>query len=174
MIIRLSAKLSRKLHSKPLHVLPPDPDLLVDWSANLFRVERTEYILFTNTASRYSVVIRGRGITDVEAMLEQTLEMLGEVMRADGLEREFEQRVKASAVEVAISKALDKSVTGNMNDFIAHARRWLLPSGLTLFETSWKLNDILMGQYGYLPPRYVLTGMLQTLSATSPDSLRVD
>ena len=38
--------------------------LFADWSAHLFTAERTQYILISNTASLYSMVMFGRGITD--------------------------------------------------------------------------------------------------------------
>jgi len=65
MILRLTAKLTRKLGMAPLPALPRDQGMnpLLDWHAHLFTVQRQQNILATNTASLYALVIPGRGIT---------------------------------------------------------------------------------------------------------------
>lgn len=64
MILRITAQLGKKLGFTPSQVLPMDTNPFTDWAAHLFRADRTQYILLTNTATLYSVVMYGRGITD--------------------------------------------------------------------------------------------------------------
>ena len=54
MIVRVSAKLGKKIDLSPDRVLPAHPNPFADWSSHLFRADRTQYILITNTASLYS------------------------------------------------------------------------------------------------------------------------
>ncbi len=63
MIIRLTAKLGKKIKNIPSATLPPDSNPFADWSAHLFTAERRQYILVANTSSLYSVVMPGKGIT---------------------------------------------------------------------------------------------------------------
>ena len=51
MIIRLSQKLAKKLHETALPSAPLDENPYADWSAHLFTVARTQYIIFANTKS---------------------------------------------------------------------------------------------------------------------------
>ncbi len=61
MILRLSQKLAKKVKTTPTRVLPLDANPFADWSAHLFTADRTQYILFSNTASLYSTVLYGAG-----------------------------------------------------------------------------------------------------------------
>jgi len=65
MIFRLTLKLAKKIGIAPLPAISYDEnrDPLMDWNADLFTVQRTQYIILTNTASLYSMVMHGRGIT---------------------------------------------------------------------------------------------------------------
>jgi hypothetical protein len=64
MIFRISQKLAKKLKEGELPSLPLDENPYADWSAHLFTVARTQYIIMANTKSLYSVVMYGTGITD--------------------------------------------------------------------------------------------------------------
>jgi hypothetical protein len=63
MIFRLSQKLAKKVKAAPTDVLSPELNPYADWSGHLFTSDRTQFILLTNTASLYSTVIHGRGVT---------------------------------------------------------------------------------------------------------------
>jgi hypothetical protein len=54
MIFRLSEKLNTKIKAGTLASLPLDDNPFVDWSAGLFLVGRSQFILLTNTKSLYS------------------------------------------------------------------------------------------------------------------------
>ena len=54
MIIRLSQKLCTKIKAGKLKEIPLDENPYADWSANLFVVDRTQYIILSNTASLYA------------------------------------------------------------------------------------------------------------------------
>jgi hypothetical protein len=54
---------------------------------------------------------------------------------------------------VRFVKALDRSVTGSMNDMIAHAKFWMLERGLSAYEVGFKLNEIPFSSLEYASPR---------------------
>ena len=80
MIFRLSTKLAAKIHEASKLSLPPDPNPFTDWSGHLFTADRAQYILLTNTASLYSVVTFGRGITDYSEFIDAALTAIREYM----------------------------------------------------------------------------------------------
>ncbi|MBA3480598.1 MAG: hypothetical protein H0T51_02180 [Pirellulales bacterium] len=86
MIIRLSQKLATKIGVKALQVVPLDPNPFADWSGHLFSADRTQYVILTNTASLYSAILYGRGITDDGRFLDRGPGAIREVMDNDGLE----------------------------------------------------------------------------------------
>lgn len=64
--------------------LPRHENPFADWSAGLFLVDRSQYILLTNTKSLYSTVLPGKGITEEKTFIEQALSSLRKFMDADG------------------------------------------------------------------------------------------
>lgn len=116
MIFRLSDKLNAKIKAGTLATLPLDENPFADWSAGLFLVGRTQYILLTNTKSLYSTVLPGKGITDEKTFVECALSSLREFMDADGQEGVYERLVAPVTGSVQFARALNRSVTGSMND----------------------------------------------------------
>jgi hypothetical protein len=160
MIFRPSQKLAKKIKVAPTRVLPPDPNPFADWSAHLFTADRAQYIILTHTASLYSTVMHGRGITCDSEFLERGLSCLREFMLDDGLECIYNEFIAPSSGTIQFSKSLNRSVTGSMNDFIYHAKMWLTVRELSPYDTSFKLNEIPMSPLGYANPREVLTSLL--------------
>lgn len=153
MILRLSTKLSRKLHVAPSKALPLDQDLYADWSAHLFTADRTRFILVTNTASLYSVVMYGKGITNDSILIQKILSLLGEFMTDDGFPFAFHRFVAPSSTSVLFSKALNRAVTGSMNELAYQAKGFLIEDELSPYDTSFRLNKIPMGQLKYAFPK---------------------
>lgn len=156
MILRLSQKLAKKVEESPAQVLPPDANPYADWSAHLFTADRTQYIIFSNTASMYSAVLYGAGITWDGELIQRGLSQVREVMADDGLEFLYQRFVAPASGTVYLSKALNRSVTGLMNDFVAHAKFWLAEGELSPFDVSFKLNENPMAPHCYANPREVL------------------
>lgn len=93
MIVRLTAKLGKKIGVSPSRSLPPHPNPFADWSAHLFRAEHVQFILLTNTPSLYSMVMYGRGMTDDCTFLKRVTSYIGEFLRDDGHAFIFERLV---------------------------------------------------------------------------------
>ena len=159
MIFRLSTKLATKLKVKLAQVLPLDPNPFADWSGHIFTAEHTQFVIVTNTASLYSTVFNGRGITQDSHYIDRALTSLHEFMQEDGLSFIFERFIAPASSTVQFSKALNRSVTGSMNDLIFHAKMWLTEGELSPLDTTFRLNDIPFSPFKYRKPREVFTGL---------------
>ena len=139
--LRVSAKLGGKIHYQPTQTLPLDGNLYADWSAHLFTAERSQYILITNTKSLYSMVMYGAGITDDSTLIQHTTRYISDVLRDAGLQLIHERVVIPATAHVRFSRALNRSVTGTMNELVACAKDLLL-QGISPFDASVPLNEI--------------------------------
>ncbi len=153
MIVRVSAKMGKKIHVSPAKSLPADPNPFADWSAHLFTADRVQYILLTNTPSLYSMVMYGRGITDDNQFLCQITNYMGEFMCDDGHTFLFQRLIAPSTARVAFSKSLSRSVTGSMNDFVLQAKMLLIEQGMSPWDASLQLNEMPMSSLSYANPR---------------------
>ena len=80
----LSQKLNTKIKAASLDNVRLDDNPYADWSAHLFAVNRTQYIILSNTKSFYSCVMYGAGITNDGAFIETALSTIREFMQDDG------------------------------------------------------------------------------------------
>ncbi len=156
MVIRLSQKLSKKIDETPTKIAPLDENPMADWSGHLFSADRTQYLILTNTASLYSAVLYGRGVTDGGRLIERGLAAVRDVMVDDGLGFIYLRLVAPSAARVLFSKTLNRSVTGSMNDLINCAKVWLTEEELSPYDASFKLNEMPMSAIKYANPKEAL------------------
>lgn len=169
MILRLSQKLNARIKGGTLSALPPHANPLLDWSAHLFAVERAEYVLVSNTRSLYSLVLADVVFADTARFTER---MLG-VIRAtlEGAGHGAHDRQNASAVEpVQLAKSLGRSMTGSMNELIAHATALLVDGDSSLTEVGEQLNDVLLsalasGSNKYGRPREAFAELISATGA---------
>jgi hypothetical protein len=124
--------------------LPLDENPYADWSAHLFTADRTQYIIVANTKSLYSVVMYGKGITDYSEFIDRTLSNLREFMEDDGQAFVYRRFVAPSSASVRFGKALDRSVTGSINELVKFAKVWLEEGEMAPFSIGFKLNDVLL------------------------------
>jgi hypothetical protein len=144
MTFRLSQKLNAKIKAGTLRTQPLDENPFADWSAALFVAGRTQYILLSNTKSLYSTVMYGKGITDDGYFIERALSNIREFMQDDGQEFIYQRFIAPASASVRFAKALDRSVTGSMNDLIRHATAWLAEGDLSPHDVGIRLNDIFL------------------------------
>ena len=149
MLFRLSTKLARKIHVVPEASLPLDTNPFADWSAHLFTADRTQYVLIANTSSLYAMVMYGRGISNDSAFIQRAVSLIGDVMRDDDLRFIFERLIVPFTASVSFSKALNRAVTGSMNELVYQAKGFLIEDGLSPYDTSFRLHKIPMGHLKY-------------------------
>jgi hypothetical protein len=148
MIFRLSQKLNAKIKAGALSAVPLDEHPFADWSAHLFVAGRTQYILLSNTGSLYSTVMYGRGITNDSQFIELALSGIREFMEAEGQEAVYRRFIASASGSVRFAKALDRSVTGSMNELIREAAWWLAEGDLSPHIVGVRLNDTLLSALG--------------------------
>ena len=148
MIIRLSQKLTTKIKVGPLATVPLDGNPYADWSAHLFVAGRTQYILLSNTKSLYSTIMFGRGITDDRRFMDRALSNLRDFMEEDGQEFVYQRLIAPSCDKIRFAKALNRSVTGSMNDLVVHAAALLSDGERAPCDVGIELNEILLSSLG--------------------------
>jgi hypothetical protein len=144
MIFRLSQELNAKIQAGALQALPLHESPLADWSAHLFVAGRVQYLLVSNTKALYSTVMYGKGVTTDSHFIERALGGIREFMEADGQAFAYGRFIVPASASVQFAKALDRSVTGSMNDLIKHATYWLAEGDLSPFDVGFRLNEIPM------------------------------
>ncbi len=128
MMFRLSQKLNTKIKAGALSALPLDEDALTDWSAHIFLGSRTQYILLCNSQSLYSMLLYGRGINSASEFVERAMRTIQAQMEFDGFGTAYERFIAPAGAAVRFAKALNRSVTGSMNDMTKQVL-WSLAAG---------------------------------------------
>jgi hypothetical protein len=154
MIFRLTQKLNAKIKAGSLAEFPLSDAPFADWSASLFVAGRVQFILVTNTKSLYSMVMFAKGITGDGVFIERALSGLREFMEADGQENAFRRLVAPSASSVQFAKALNRSVTGSMNDQVKLATYMLATGDFSTFDVAFRLNKTPMSALGFEKPLF--------------------
>jgi hypothetical protein len=162
MILRLSQKLNKKIKAGTLSEMPLDDNPYSDWSCHLFTADRTQYVIITNTKSLYSTVMFGKGITDDSRFIERVLSSLREFSESDGQAFVYQKFIAPSSATVSFAKALNRSVTGSMNDMIYHAQMWLIEEELSPFDVGFKLNEMPMSALEYANPKDAFKKLAET------------
>jgi hypothetical protein len=148
MIFRLTQKLNKKIDAGPLPTVPLDESPWGDWSARLFTADRTQYILLSHTTSLYSVVMYGRGITHDGQFIERATVSIREFMTDDGLGLMYMNFVAPQTATARFGKALNRSVTGSMNDLEAAAKIYLAGGDVAPCDVGCRLNETPMTAIG--------------------------
>jgi len=144
MILRLSGKLAKKLSTVPDEAIPAHGNPFLDWSGHVFRVGRVQYILLTNTRSLYSVLFPGRGITRPDLYEEHAREQIRLQLERDGFGWMHDRFLAPDPEAVSYSRALNRHVTGSMNDMIFHAGFLIEEKEMSLDEVTHFLNHMPM------------------------------
>lgn len=144
MILRLSQKLNAKIKAGPLTASPLDNNPFTDWSAHLFAIGRTQYIILSNTKSLYSTVMFAEGIKDDCRFIQRALSNLQEFMADDGQQFVYQRLIAPASATVRFAKALDRTVTGSMNELILHASAMLADGELSPYDVGFQLNGMLL------------------------------
>ena len=155
MILRLTLKLAKKIGLAPLPTIPYDENRnpILDWNANLFTVQRTQYIILTNTSSLYSMILLGRGITNDKQFVREALCCMNEFMTLDANEIMYDNFIEPESKINYFSKIIDRRILGSMNDLIFQAMVHLSEGHKSLFNVSFMLNKTPMSYLNYSNPK---------------------
>lgn len=153
MILRLAAKLAKKIGTSTGRQLPLDANPFADWTARLFTVQRTQYIMISNTASLYSMIMYGKGITNDGFFLNRTTSLIREFLEDDGHQFIFQRLVAPSTATISFSTALNRNVTGSINDLVLQAKFILAEGEVSPFDASFIVNDTPLSYLDYANPK---------------------
>ena len=140
MILRVSGKLGKKIGVKPTESLPLHENPYLDWSGHLFRVHRVQHIILTNTASLYSLLFLGRGITTPKQYAKHARNEIRKFLKHDGNEAIYNKFIAPHTETVSFSKALNRSVIGSVNDMVSLSKFRIEQMGMSLLEVGDQLN----------------------------------
>jgi len=168
MILRLSQKLNTKIKAGKLPEMPLDENLLADWSCHLFTAGRTQHVILMNTATFYSCVMFGRGSTDDSTFIARALDTIRDFTADDGKQFIYRKFIAPSSGTMSFAKALNRSVTGSMNDHI-HGAKLMLEDDMTPSDVGYRLNETPMSalngpdgrKYGY--PKEVFSNLVDRM-----------
>ncbi len=107
----------------------------------------------------------GRGISDDCVFIDRALETIREFTADDGQQFIYRKSIAPSAATVRFAKALNRSVTGSMNELVEEAKCCLLED-MAPSEVGYRLNKTPMSalvgpngeKYGF--PREVFVNLL--------------
>lgn len=137
MILRLTQKLKSKVRAGKLVEAPLHENPYADWSCHVFTAKH-QYILLTNTPSLYSCVMLGRGITNTDKLVQRAMDTIRDFTADDGKQLIYRKFI-APESNITFAKALNRSVTGSMNDHI-QAAKFMLADGVAPSEIGYQLN----------------------------------
>ena len=144
MIFRLSQKLAKKVKVGKLPEMPLAENPYADWSCHVFTANRTQHIILSNTASMYSCVMFGKGITDDSRFIDRALTTIREFMEDDGEQFAYRKFVKPEGETISFARPLNRSVTGSMNELIMAAEMYLIEDEMAPHDVGFKLNGLLL------------------------------
>ena len=145
--------MAKKIKESPDACLPADSNPYADWTFHLFTADRAQYIIAMNTATFYSFLFYGRGITDDMILIDRTLETMADFMCDDGFEFQFRRFIVPDMRTVRFSKLADRRVIGTMNELVKVAKYYLSEEQLSPFEASQFINKVPMSGLKYRFPR---------------------
>jgi hypothetical protein len=142
MILHLTDRLAKKLGETYLAAGRVGRDKFSDWSACLFTADRTQYILFSNTATLYSMVSYGAGVTDGNRLIHDLIDTMRDVTKRDGLEAVYDARIARGFNTFSFTKALEGTVAGGLSELVSVAKLHLASGEISPYDVSFVLNDV--------------------------------
>ena len=151
-IIKCTIKLLNELGVKPANV-PDQPPSLYDWHANILRLERKKYVLFTNDQTLYSLLEPWNKSPRLPDFIQRFRFGLFKSLMSEGLAEMQIEYLLSEYMQVTITKTNSRSVLGSMNDLTFQIKSMILMSGgltdVNLSEVNWQLNRIPMSAIKY-------------------------
>lgn len=176
MIFRLTKSLNARFKAGAMEALPLHENPLLDWSAHLFPVGRRNFILLSNTGSLLSAVVSGLGVTSEKRFRDRAFDGIRACLAALGHESLTRTLLADDNGTVRFAKALNRSVSGSMNELVKCAEFCMSERELTLAEVGDRLNDTLLsalaagGSHEYGKPSEAFRGMVGGAMPSVPRS----
>ena len=140
--LRCTRRLLRRLPFEPTESPPRPTTLLGDWYANVLFLGRSQLVLCTNERSLLSVIVP---LKDAARLPIRLREAAASLLRSLGHPARAVTKEAKGMSELAIGRAVNRSVLGSMND-IARECRWYASQhgALDLTELELELTEMPM------------------------------
>jgi hypothetical protein len=111
----------------------------------------------------------GKGISDDSTFIDRALTNIREFMESDGLGLLYHRLIVPATAVIRFAKALDRKVTGSMNELVMSAIDDLADGEMSPFDVGAKLNETLLSAIatdgsGYGHPRDTFKAMARLQS----------
>jgi hypothetical protein len=150
-IIKCTTKLLNELGVKPANA-PDQPPCLCDWHANVLRLDRKKYVLFTNDQTLYSLFVPWNKSPWSTDIMERFRFGLLKSLMSEGLAEVQIKYLLSEHAQVTITKTNSRSVLGSMNDLTIQIKSMILVSDgldVNFSEVNRQLNRIPMSAIKY-------------------------
>jgi hypothetical protein len=87
------------------------------------------------------MIMPGKGVTDDVKLRQEMANAMREIMGDDGFGPQLEGFVLPFMGQASLAKALNRSVTGSMNDLVFQAKFYLSEGELSPYDVSFRLNE---------------------------------
>lgn len=149
MILRCSQKFLNfmGISKREVALIPANENEIHDWHAHLFYLNRRKHLIFTHSASLFSVVIFDvlkKDIADFKAFF---LKNLSRCLYYEEFSAEEINRITGAVSDITFSLTSDRRVIGSINELIYQYQsgvEWHQPSQEELPEFQRRLNQIPM------------------------------
>ena len=152
MILRLPQTLNARIGGGPLAAQASHVNPLLDWSVRAFAAGTKAYVLLSNTRSLYSAVLDGVPGETRTQLAERVAGAVGGILDEAGRLAGVGNELAPESVRFA--KALDRSVTGSMNELVAYAEMLLVGGDPSVPEVGVRLNDFLLSALARAGEKY--------------------
>ena len=169
MIFRLTLKLKQQIKASTLETLSLHENPILDWSCHLFQVGRTKYILISNTKTLLSTVIEAKGVTKPKIFQERVKDAIIDLMHVEDHPEVAALIAEVDLEESQFAKALNRSVTGGLNELVRYAQDLLDDFGIPTTALLQRLNDFLLStpaqgtDEGYMKPSEAFQRLLDEI-----------
>ncbi len=160
MIFRLSQKVAAKIKEQGLQTMPPDVDPFADWHVGMFIHGRLQYLIFVNSASLFTVVLRGAGVKDFELLYISFRSVMLDVLKEAGAPHLFDRVFNTENRDIIAARATDRRIIGSMNDQVKMAM-FELDDGVPLNVLIPRVNENPLSYLGMGDPGTVFLSMEQ-------------
>ena len=150
-IIKCTTKLLNELGVKPANA-PDQPPSLCDWHANVLRLDRKKYVLFTNDQTLYSFLVPWNKSPRLTDFIQRFRLGLLKSLMSEGLAEVQIKYLLSEHAQITITKTNSRSVLGSMNDLTIQIKSMILVSDgldVNFSEVNRQLNRIPMSAIKY-------------------------
>ena len=116
-------------------------------------------------------MLYAKGVTNDSVFISRVLTALREFMEADGLAFAYDRFISPRTGLIQFASTFSRSVTGSMNELIAHGKLLLADEETSPFELGFRLNDTLLSavesaeQLDYGKPRATFRALVARSTA---------